>query len=229
MFYDGHAVAAVAATDESIAREALKLIDVEYEVLTPVLDVREAMADDAPVLNDDVRTESLGSHPAEDDGSKATNIAKHFVFDKGDAAAGFEQADLIIEREFVGATVHQGYIEPHNATVMWNADGKVTVWTSTQGTFTVRQQTAELHRIPVSDVKVIPMEIGGGFGGKTVVYVEPVAVVLSRKSGHPVRVNMTREEVFKASGPTSGAYMKIKIGAKKDGTITAALNARKKL
>ena len=117
--------------------------------------------------------------------------------------------------------MHQGYIEPHNATVQWNADGKVTVWTSTQGIFTVRQQTAELHRIPVSDVKVVPMEIGGGFGGKIAVYLHPVAAGLAKATGRPVKVVMERAAVFEATGPTPGSYMKVKLGATKDGKLVA--------
>ncbi|MBL6706209.1 MAG: xanthine dehydrogenase family protein molybdopterin-binding subunit, partial [Planctomycetaceae bacterium] len=142
VLYKGHAIAAVAADTIHIAQEAVKLIDIEFEVLPPVLDVVKAMADDAPILNDDIRTESLGSHPASDDSSKNTNVAKHFVFEKGDIAKGFAEADVVIEREFDTATVHQGYIEPHASTALWNSDGKVTVWTCTQGTFSVRHQTA---------------------------------------------------------------------------------------
>ncbi len=221
VLYKGHAVAAVAADNVHVANEAVKLIQVEYELLPPVLDVREAMRDDAPILNDDVRTRSLGSHPAAEKGSKPTNVAKHFWFEKGDIAQGFAAADVVIEREFDTATVHQGYIEPHNATALWNADGKVTVWMSTQGSFTVRQQTAELLRLPVSSVKVVPMEIGGGFGGKISVYLPPVAAALSKKCGRPVKLIMSRADVFEATGPTPGSYIRVKLGATKEGKITA--------
>jgi len=165
VLYKGHAIAAVAADNIHIAEEAIKLIKVEYELLPPVLDVRKAMSAESPVLNDDIRTESVGSAPASKD-SKPTNIAKHFLFEKGDIAAGFAKADVIVEREFDTSMVHQGYIEPHNATVFWNTDGKITVWLSTQGSFSVRQQTAELLKVAISNVKVVPTEIGGGFGGR---------------------------------------------------------------
>jgi xanthine dehydrogenase molybdenum-binding subunit len=221
VLYKGHAIAAVAADNIHIAGEAVKLIKVEYELLPPVLDVRKAMQPDAPILNDDVRTKSLGSHPAEADGTKPTNIAKHFWFEKGDVAKGFAQADIVIEREFDTATVHQGYIEPHNATALWNADGKITVWMSTQGSFTARQQTAELLRLPESAVKVVPMEIGGGFGGKISVYLPPVAALLSKKSGRPVKLIMTRADVFEATGPTPGSYIRLKLGATKEGKLIA--------
>lgn len=218
VLYKGHAVAAVAADNVHIAEEAAKLIVVEYELLPPVLDVLEAMRPDAPILNDDVRTDAMGNAVAD----KPTNIARQIIFEKGDLQAGFKAADVVLEREFRTATVHQGYIEPHNATVLWNANGKVTLWMSTQGIFTARQQTAELMRIPVSDVKVIPMEIGGGFGGKISVYLPPVAAALSRKSGRPVKLIMDRSHVFEATGPTPASYIKIKLGVTRDGKITAS-------
>jgi xanthine dehydrogenase molybdenum-binding subunit len=219
VLYKGHVVAAVAADNVHIAEAACQLIEVQYEVLTPTMDVMKAMSEDAPVLNDDVRTESIGAAPPADD--RPTNVAKHFVFEKGDYTAGFAEADVVIERTFDTATVHQGYIEPHNATVHWNADGKITVWMSTQGTFTARQQTAELLMVPVSKVKVVPMEIGGGFGGKISVYLPPVAAVLSKKTGRPVQLVMSRADVFEATGPTPGSHMTVKLGAKKDGTLVA--------
>lgn len=219
--YKGHAIAAVAADTIHIAEEALKLIDVEYELLPPVLDVRAAMKADAPVLNDDVRPSALGPLPAGLSADRPSNVAKYVLFEKGDVKAGFAAADVVVERDFHTATVHQGYIEPHNATALWNADGKVTVWMSTQGSFTARQQTAELLRIPVSDVKVIPMEIGGGFGGKISVYLPPVAAALSKKSGKPVKLVMDRAACFEATGPTPGSYVRVKLGATKDGKLVA--------
>lgn len=221
VLYKGHAVAAVAADSIHLAEEAVGLIEVVYEPLPPVLDVRNAMKDDSPILNDDVHTESPGSDP-KNSGAKPSNIAKHFHFEKGDLDKGFAEADVVVEREFETAMVHQGYIEPHNATALWHEDGKITIWMSTQGPFSVRQQTAELLRVPISDVKVVPMEIGGGFGGKISVYLPPVAALLSKKSGRPIRMVMKRAAVFEATGPTPGSYMRLKLGATKAGAITAA-------
>ncbi|MCO6457304.1 MAG: xanthine dehydrogenase family protein molybdopterin-binding subunit [Pirellulaceae bacterium] len=221
VLYRGHAVAAVAADNVHIAEQAARLVRVEYEVLQPVMNVLDAMRDDAPILNDDVRTESLGAAPQSPDQSRPTNIAKHFLFEKGDVAKGFAEADLVIEHEFDTAMVHQGYIEPHNATALWNTDGRITIWMSTQGSFTARQQTAELLRVPVSSVKVVPMEIGGGFGGKISVYLPPVAALLSRKTGRPVKLQMSRADVFEATGPTPGSHMRLKLGVTRDGRITA--------
>ena len=215
--YDGHAVAAVAATSPHIAEEALGLIDVEYEVLEPLLDVREAMKPESPLLHDSLTTESLG----EDTGTPS-NVATHFQHKLGDIESGFAKADVVIEREFVTDTVHQGYIEPQNATALWNPDGRLTVWCSTQGSFTVREQLAGLLQISPVNIRVIPTEIGGGFGGKIRVYLEPVAAVLSKKSGHPVKMVMNRDEVLKATGPTPGSYIRVKMGATNEGKLVAA-------
>ena len=212
--YKGHAVAAVAATSAHVAEEALSLIEVEYEVLPSVTDVEEAMKPDAPILHE--------HWTSEDGGSKPTNIASYQQFKLGDVEKGFEQADLVVEREFRTKTVHQGYIEPQNGTAWWTPDGRVTVWCSSQGHFGIRDNTARILGLPASKVKVVPMEIGGGFGGKLPAYLEPVAAVLSRKSGSPVKMTMTRTEVMEATGPTSGAHVKVKMGVTNKGQITAA-------
>ena len=205
VLYKGHAIAAVAATNVHAAEEALSLVEVQYEVLPAVRNVREAMAEGAPLVHED-----MGS-----------NVTGHTQYVLGDAEQGFREADLVVEREFFTDTVHQGYIEPHTATAWWGTD-KITVWCSSQGHFQIGEATAEALDLPSSQVKVVPMEIGGGFGGKTTIYLEPVAALLSLKSGAPVKVTMTRAEVMEASGPTGGSYMKVKIGATSEGRITAA-------
>ena len=215
--YKGHAIAAVAATNPHIAEEACELIDVEYEVLPPVLEVRQAMEPDAPLLHENLKTSSLG-----ETSDKPSNVASHLQFKKGDIEKGFDEADIVIEREFVTGTVHQGYIEPHNATALYNPDGQLTVWCSTQGAFTVREQLAEILQYPISKIKVVPLEIGGGFGGKINVYVKPVAALLAKKTGKPVKVLMNRADVFEGTGPTPASYITVKMGATKDGKITAA-------
>jgi xanthine dehydrogenase molybdenum-binding subunit len=217
VFYKGHAVVAVAADTIHIADEAAGLIKVDYEVLPAVLDVEEAMKSSAPLLHADLFTDELGQKA-----KQPSNVAQHIRFELGDIEKGFAQAKLVIEREFRTATVHQGYIEPHNATAFWNADGHITVWTSTQGAFSVRQQVAELVGVPISNVKVIPMEIGGGFGGKIRVYLEPVAAILSKRTGRPVKVLMNRADVFEGTGPTPGSYIQVKAGVDAEGKFTAA-------
>ena len=215
--YRGHAVAGVAASNPHVAEEAVQLIVVDYEVLPPAITVEDAMAEGAPILHDDLKTEELGEQT-----DKVSNIAQHFQHKKGDTAEGFAEADVTVEREYRAKTVHQGYIEPHNATALWNNDGRLHIWCSTQGAFTVRDAMAQLLEMPVSQIRVIPMEIGGGFGGKIPVYLEPVAALLSKKTGQAVKILMSRADVFEASGPTCGSWSRVKIGAKSDGTITAA-------
>jgi CO/xanthine dehydrogenase Mo-binding subunit len=213
VLYDGHAVAAVAAINPHIAEEALGLIEVEYEPLPPVMSVDEAMRPGAPILLPSLRNK--------DDGDKQTNVSSHVQFKRGDLEAGFKAADFIVEREFKTEMVHQGYIEPHAAVGLYNSDGHATVYCCTQGSFTVRTLTTAVLGIPEGNLKVVPTEIGGGFGGKTTVYLEPVAVLLAMKTGHPVKMTMSRSEVLRASGPTSGSKVKVKMGATKDGKITA--------
>ena len=215
VLYDGHVVAAVAAISPHIAEEAAKLITVDYEVLPHVQNVVEAMDDTAPIL-----LPGLGKG---DDGERTdTNVANHIQFERGDLAAGFAAAEVVVEREFDTSMVHQGYIEPHNAVAQYSSDGQSTIWVSTQGAFTTRDQTAFVLDMPPSKIKVIPAEIGGGFGGKIPIYYEPVALLLSKHTGKPVKMVMSRADVLKATGPTPGSHIKVKMGADKDGKITAA-------
>jgi CO/xanthine dehydrogenase Mo-binding subunit len=214
--YEGHAVAAVAATSAAIAEQALDLIDVQYEVLPHVIDVEAAMEADAPLLHDDLFTQGVEPKP-----SKASNIAKRMQFAKGDVEAGFKQADVVIERRYTTKPVHQAYIEPHACVVSVAADGQCTIWSSSQGQFMVRAYCAKLLGIDISNIRAIPAEIGGGFGGKTLVYLEPVALALAKKTGRPVKMVMSREEVFRATGPATGSVIEVKLGAKKDGTLVA--------
>ena len=223
VLYAGHAVAAVAADSPHEAEEALAHIDVAYEVLPTVLTLDEALKDDAPLLHEGLTTRSISAFLAKDgDTGKPSNISFHIQFKDGDLDAGFAVADTVIEREYTTQSVHQGYIEPHASTAWWAPDGQITVWTSTQGAFSIRSETALILGLTESRVKVIPMEIGGGFGGKLDTYLDPVAAELSRKSGRPVKIVMSRREVFEGSGPTSAAKIIVKLGAKASGKLTAA-------
>ena len=216
VLYDGHAVAAVAASSNLIADQALALIKVDYEVLPHVIEVVEAMQDDAPILHDDMFTEGVDPKP-----TKVSNIAKRVEINVGDVDEGFKQADVVIEREFNTAPVHQGYIEPHACVASVSEDGQAELWCTTQGHFIVRAHCARLLGMDISKIRVTSSEIGGGFGGKTVVYLEPLALALSARASQPVKMIMTRDEIMRASGPTSGANMVIKVGATKDGKLTA--------
>jgi CO/xanthine dehydrogenase Mo-binding subunit len=216
-FYDGHAVAAVAAVDQRTAREALKLIKVDYEVLPHVTDVDEAVKPSAPVLDKKVFTRGVNPKP-----DRPSNIARRGQYGHGDVDKGFAKADFIVERRYKTEQTHQGYIEPHACVASVNSDGTGEMWVCTQGHFVYRQICAQLLGMDISKLRVTSSEIGGGFGGKTHVWAEPVALALSRKAGRPVKLVMSREEVFRASGPTSATSIDVKIGATKDGKITAA-------
>ena len=209
--FHGHPVAAVAAVSEEVAAAACALIEVDYEVLPHVIEIEDAIKPDAPILHEWNQFEG-----------KPSNIAGTMVLKTGDIEKGFAEADVVVEHTYTTRPVHQGYIEPHACTVSHAADGRVTIWSSSQGQFMVRAMTSLLTGIPQSNIRAIPAEIGGGFGAKTIVYLEPVAVMLSKKSGRPVKIVMTRDEVQRATGPAPGSLMTVKIGAKKDGTLVAA-------
>ncbi|HHL21532.1 MAG TPA: xanthine dehydrogenase family protein molybdopterin-binding subunit [Aliiroseovarius sp.] len=213
--YDGHAVAAIAATSALIARDAARLVDVTYDILPHVTDVDEAMKPDAPVIREGAGDGSVpdGMHP---------NVVRYHESGHGDVNAGFAEADLVMEKHFTTAATHQGYIEPHACLGHMGGDGRGELWCSTQGHWNVQKLCAALLGIETSALRVTASEIGGGFGGKTTIFIEPVALALSRKTGRPVKLVMSRDEVFRASGPTASASMDIKIGMKKDGTMTAA-------
>lgn len=221
--YKGHAVAAVSATSPHIAEQAMALIEVDYEVLKPILTIKESMADDAPLIHENLSTHfKLERFARGDDTGVKSNIAGHIQHKLGDIEKGFAEADVIVEREFSTQTVHQGYIEPHAATATWAGDGRLTIWTCTQGHFAIRSSCSAILDIPESEIKVIATEIGGGFGAKATTYLEPLVAILSKKSGRPVKITMTRKEVFEGTGPASATNMRTKIGATKDGKITAA-------
>lgn len=215
--YDGHAVAAVAAVDATTAKKALKLINVEYKILPHVTDVDEAVKPSAPVLHKNMFTEGVEPKP-----TKASNVAKRTEYGHGDVEKGFKEADVIIERTFRTEQTHQGYIEPHACLANVGPDGQGEMWVCTQGHFVYRNHCAQLLGMDAAKLRVTASEIGGGFGGKTHIWAEPLALALSRKANRPVKLVMTRDEVFKASGPTSSTSIDVKIGATKDGRITAA-------
>lgn len=212
--YDGHAVAAVAASDAETARKALKLIKVDYKVLPHVTDVDEAMKPAAPIVQPRVRSKYRPG--------KRTNVAGVTTYGHGDVDAGFAKADVIIEKSYKTEQVHQGYIEPHACLASVGPDGQGELWVTTQGQFAFRNRCAALLGMEMSQLKVTSSEIGGGFGGKTHVWAEPVALALSRKANRPVKLVMSREDVFRASGPASSTSIDVKLGATRGGRIVAA-------
>ena len=213
--YDGHAVAAVAATSKLLAEQAARLIEVEYEVLPHVTDVDAAMAPGAPVIRPGASDHSVpeGMHP---------NVARYIDFGHGDVEAGFAAADLVREHTYKTEATHQGYIEPHACVAQLGADGKGEMWVCTQGQWYIRRMCSAVLGIDAANLRVTPTEIGGGFGGKTTIFMEPLPLALSKKAGgRPVKMVMSRSEVLRATGPTASASMDVKLGMTKDGKVTA--------
>ena len=217
VYWEGHPVAAVAATSESAAKKALKLIEVEYEILPFVIDPVEAMQPGAPILHDYLRTKGVKGPDAE----KPTNVVERYELGLGDVDAGFAEADVIVEHTFDTKPMHQGYIEPQSCIASYSDDGQVELWCCTQAPWVYRDRLTEILKIDSSKIRIQQSELGGGFGGKTTFYLEPVAIVLARKAKAPVKMTLTRVEVMKATGPVSGTQSRVKMGCKKDGTITA--------
>jgi len=214
--FEGHVVAAVAAVSPQVAEDAVRLIKVDYEPLKPVLDLREAMREDAPIIHSELRRESTGP----DDGEPG-NVVMHFKYGIGDVEKGFKDAEVIVEREYSTTNVHQGYIEPQVATARWGPEDTLTLWCSTQGQFIMRQRISKLLELPLSKIRVIPTEVGGAFGGKYETHVDPIAAILARKAGRPVKVVMTQAEVFRSSGPAPSCIIHMKMGTTRKGRITA--------
>jgi CO/xanthine dehydrogenase Mo-binding subunit len=218
VYWEGHPVAAVAATSESIAKKALKLIEVEYEVLPHVIDPVEAMQHGAPILHDYLRTKGVKGPDAE----KPTNVVERYELSVGDAAKGFAEADVVVEQSFDTKPMHQGYIEPQSCIASYSEDGQVELWCCTQAPWPYRDRLTEILKIDSAKIRIQQSELGGGFGGKTNFYAEPVAIVLSRKAKCPVKMTLTRGEVLRATGPVSATHSRLKMGCRKDGTIVAA-------
>jgi CO/xanthine dehydrogenase Mo-binding subunit len=214
--YDGHPVAAVCATSEAIAKHALKLIKVDYEVLPHVIDPVEAMKPGAPILHQHVRTKGIKG------ADQPSNVIERLELSMGDVAKGFAAADVIVEREYDTKPMHQGYIEPQSCVATATEDGQIELWCCTQAPWVYRDRLTEILKIDQAKIRVTQSEMGGGFGGKTGFYAEPVAILLARKAKRPVKITLTRNEVFRATGPVSGTRSRVKMGVKKDGTITAA-------
>jgi xanthine dehydrogenase molybdenum-binding subunit len=216
VIFAGQPIAAVAAINAATAEEAISLIEVDYEELPPVVDVLEAMKPDSPLVHPDSCTLNLP-----DKEKRPSNIFWQTKNNQGDIDGGFRQADIVLENTFRTQTVHHGYIEPRASLASVDLNGKVTVWTDCQGIFEARELIAEFMGLPLNYVKVIPVEIGGAFGGKSHQVISPLCVLLSKKSRHPVKIVLTREEVFKTNRPAPASVSSIKAGVKKDGTLTA--------
>ena len=215
--YVGERVAAVAAVDEDTANEALALIKVEYEELKPVFDPLEAIEQGAPLVHDDLFAEGKAQMMGIEG-----NLCSSMEVPVGDLEKGLAESDYIFEDTFRTNMQHQGYVEPHAVVADFDISGSLSVWTSIQGYITVQKNLAKMFKLQTSKVKVFPTEVGGAFGGKIFMLLEPVAVLLSKTSGRPVKMVMTMEEEFTTLGrPRYASVIKLKTGVKKDGRILA--------
>src|SRR5215475_8872808 len=228
--FAGQPVAAVAADEPAIAEEALDLIDVQYEVLPVAADPLESMKPGAPPvaeLGTEADTSEAQAHGSvagvstEAKPSKAVNISQQARLQRGDVAKAFAESDVVIENMYRVPMVHQGYLEPHAVLAQWDTSGNLTLWASTQGSFNTRSEVADVLELPENRIKVIPMECGGGFGGKVRALCEPITAVLARATGRPVRYVMTRKEELEAGMPAPQVIIKMKTGVKRDGTLMA--------
>ena len=216
----GDPVAAVAAATVDAAEEALRLIEVDYEELPAVLDVHEALKSRAVLVHDSIRLPTSGfADLAEIKPVQGTNVCTHFKLNRGDVEKGFAEADRIFEDTFTLPATQHSFLETHACIALAEA-GRITVWATTQNPFVVRTQLANIFKVPVSKVRVIVPYLGGGYGGKVYPKVEPITVALAQKARRPVRVVLSREEVFYTI-TKHAAVIRMKTGVKNDGTLIA--------
>lgn len=234
VLFAGQPVAAVAATTREIADEALGLIEVEYDVLAPILDPLEAIKKSAPTIvhegseagvhidrsEEQIHAGGAGGLKEEEDAEEMNNVSSQVNFTRGDVEQGFKDADAIVEGRWISSAVHQAYMEPHATLASWDSAGNLSVWTSTQGQFHIRDMLARQFHVPISKVRVTGTEIGGGFGAKFGV-MAPLTVALAKKARRPVKWVLSRSEDLVGATPAPYTVIDVKLGGKKDGTITA--------
>jgi CO/xanthine dehydrogenase Mo-binding subunit len=217
VYWVGQPVAAVAAVDQHTAAAALALIEVDYEPLEPVLGILAAMAPEAPVLHEHVFTKGVEPRP-----KTPSNVCSRVLIARGASAPALAEAAASARLRVEVDTAHQGYLEPQVALAQVDANGFATVWASTQGQFTAELMIARMLALPASKLKIVPLEIGGGFGGKIAIHGEAVAVRLAQKCRRPIKLVLTREEVLQGgSGPAAGAVIDVAVAAERDGRLLA--------
>ncbi len=219
VLFIGQPVAAVAAESLDVAEAALELIEVEYEELPPVFDPAEALTPEATVLHPRL-AEYVGlssDRPAD----APANLQGIWSRATGDVEAGFAEADVIVEGTYSTPPVHQGYLEPHAVLAQAQPDGSIDMWLSNKTPFAARGQLAAALDVRAESVRVHPAAIGGDFGGKGSLMVAPIAALLSRACGRPVRMVMSYVEELMAGNPRHAARIRLRAGARRDGTLTA--------
>ncbi len=228
ILFQGQPIAAVLASDPHVAEDALALIEVDYQPLTPVVDPMAAMEEGSPLVRSPIsdvdRSEERGHVTVDVEQKEAegkpTNIASQMNFKRGDVEAGFAEADCVVEHSWRLAMVHQSYIEPHSTIADYDASGELSVWTSTQAPFYIRDELAQTLGIPENKIRVTATEVGGGFGGK--IYLQELMVAaLAMAVRRPVKCIMSRHEDMLSATPAPQAIVDLKTGMMRDGTLTA--------
>jgi CO/xanthine dehydrogenase Mo-binding subunit len=227
VFYAGQPVVAVVAETEAQAADAVELAVVDYEPLPVAVDPAAALADGAPAVLDqgEAGLDDAGAHGVTGGGRSAeerlpANVTAQVRFDEGDAAAALERSAAVVRGRYALPPVHQGFIEPHLAVARPEPDGGVTIWTPTQGTFLARKTVAGQLGLPLRQVRVVPMAVGGGFGGK-ICLIEPLVALLARAVDRPVQLQLTRSEEFAMGRGAPGAVFELELGATAEGELTA--------
>lgn len=216
--YAGEAVAAVAARDLETAREAIRLITVQYEELPAVLDAREALRPGSPLVHKEVHTYKHlpGIAPVE-----GTNLCYRYKLRRGDIEAGFAQSDVVLEETYDVPMAHHGYIEPQTAVCWFDPQGRATVWSPSAKPYGLRRDLAAVLQLPLSKVRVMTCRVGGSFGGKNDARLEHIGLALSRLAGQPVKMSTTRSESFTSAVVRHPVSVRVKTGARQDGTLLA--------
>ena len=214
--YVGEPVAAVAAVDQETAVRAAQLIDVEYEELPAVLDIDEAVADGAPLVH-----EEFDDYAKTFEAESAPNVMAIVQVSEGEAADAWERCDVVVEGEYLTQAQCHAYLEPCSAIADIDAGGKVTVWSGNQSVFRVQANVAGTLAMPMSKIRSVTPRVGGAFGGKMEQTVQPIVVALTRKTGRPVKLTLSREQDFEMIRSRHPARIRIRTGARNDGTLVA--------
>ena len=232
VFYVGQPVVAVVATSEAAAHDGAAAVDVDLEPAQAVTDPQAAMRDDSPLVLDVTEEADQGDaaiHGAASSAEgapveKPRNVSDVASLRRGDVAKALADADVTVSGTYTVAGVHHTPLEPHVSAVRPEPDGSLTVWSPTQGPFNLRTEVANVLDVPAHRVKVIPMPVGGGFGGK-VLLLEPLLAILARRLNRPLRLVLTRQQVFAVAHGSPAASFELEVGARRDGTLTG-LRAR---
>ena len=228
VFYAGQPVVAVVAESEAAAEDAAALVDIEYDetpaVVEPSLamrpDAAQVLAEDETANEEDASIHGASAAADEAPEDRPRNVSGVAHLTRGDTAAALKSAEVVISATYEIGRAHQSFLEPHVSVVRPEPDGGLTIWSSTQGPFVVRDDIAQLTGLPTRKVRVMPMPVGGGFGGK-IELLEPLLALLALRLRRPVRLVLARSHEFMVGRPAPSAHFELELGARRDGTLIA--------